>query len=161
VHIVAESSRKTPPNKPFSLPPPPTSVGGLSFLGRSQPASQLARSGEDRVVLERSLWRGSRFGALATCFATCSLWCEPRRVFCFRSLWRVSRRTSEFWQLLVLARMEPVIAAMSKAARRCIRQRVHRCTNASTAFGSKTSVQDRVCGSLCTPAMRATRGFLL
>ena len=139
-----------------------------------------------------SLWRGSRrFGALATCFATCSLWFEPRRVFCFRSLWRgsrrsgalalagiasfwsardslrfrslwrVSRRTSEFWQLLVLARMEPVIAAMSKAARRCIRQRVHRCTNASTAFGTKTSVQDRVCGSLCAPAMRATRGFLL
>jgi hypothetical protein len=70
VHIVAESSRKTPPNKPFSLPPPPTSVGGLSFLGRSQPASQLARSGEDRVVLERSLWRGSRHcGALATRFA--------------------------------------------------------------------------------------------
>jgi hypothetical protein len=118
------------------------------------------------------------FGALATCFATCSLWRGSRRSGAlalagiasfwsardslrFRSLWRVSRRTSEFWQLLVLARMEPVIAAMSKAARRCIRQRVHRCTNASTAFGSKTSVQDRVCGSLCTPAMRATRGFLL
>jgi hypothetical protein len=78
VHIVAESSRKTPPNKPFSLPPPPTSVGGLSFWGarnllrnllalariasfwsarsggnrvsgRSQPASQLARSGVNRA----------------------------------------------------------------------------------------------------------------
>ena len=55
VHIVAESSRKTPPNKPFSLPPPPTSVGGLFVLGRSQPASQLARSGVNRAGCPLSL----------------------------------------------------------------------------------------------------------
>jgi hypothetical protein len=30
-HVVVELSRKTPPKEPFSLPPPPTSVGGLSF----------------------------------------------------------------------------------------------------------------------------------
>lgn len=30
-HYVVELSRKTPPKEPFSLPPPPTSVGGLSF----------------------------------------------------------------------------------------------------------------------------------
>lgn len=31
MHIGGELSRKTPLKEPFSLPPPPTSVGGLSF----------------------------------------------------------------------------------------------------------------------------------
>jgi hypothetical protein len=43
------------------------------FSWRSQPASQLARCGGNRAR-SRSL-----LGALATCFATCSLWWEPRQ----------------------------------------------------------------------------------
>ena len=61
-----------------------------------------------------SLWRGSRrFGALATCFATCSLWFEPRRVFCFRSLWREWRENPERSRLaslsLALAEIAPTL----------------------------------------------------